>query len=265
MTDTDADAAKPNLESMLPDLKTELGAECNGVIDEHLLMFLQWKPSVSRAAQRFRDMRKWKHENPGMFDDTLRITKDPEIERILAGEFIVSPPGLKTKAGGPVIIGRFRNNDMTDGRTADGVCRSMFYFMDRLLHRPETLQHGITVVHDLRGFDRSKNARLEIAKRLFRGFIGQFPLKINAIYICHAPAVFIGFFKIVSMIMPGKIKSRVTFINDFSELDTVHGVLDPSNLLPEMGGTLEWSVQDWVNEQKLAEESGDWKSLTTLS
>jgi len=70
------------------------------------------------------------------------------------------------------LIGRFRNNDMTDGRTADDVCRMHFYTIDRVMQRPETHIHGITIDHDLRGFNKSKNVLLEIDKRLFRGLIG---------------------------------------------------------------------------------------------
>jgi len=254
----------PTPESLLADLKTELGAECEGVSDEHLLMFLYWKSNVARASQRFRGFVQWRSESKGIFDDSLRITKDPELERLLLSEVIIAPPGLTTKAGGPLLIGRFRNNDMTDGRTADGVVRMMFYTIDQVLKRPETQKHGVTIVHDLRGFDKSKNARLDIVKRLFKGFLGQFPVQIKAIYICQAPLVFIGFFKIVSIFMPKKMKGRIRFIDDFQDLDTVHHIVDSQHLLPEMGGTLEWNVQDWVDEQKRAEESPDWTSLTTF-
>lgn len=42
-------------EELLPALKTELGDAADGVSDENLLKFLRWKPSVERAAGRFRD------------------------------------------------------------------------------------------------------------------------------------------------------------------------------------------------------------------
>jgi len=255
---------KPTPESLLPDLKTELGADAEGVSDEHLLMFLYWKPDTKRAAQRFRGMREWKDTDTGAFDESLRINKDPELERLLLSEVIIAPPGLTTHAGGPLLIGRFRNNDMTDGRTVDDVCRMIFYTIDRVLERPEAQKHGVTIVHDLRGFDKGKNARLEVAKRLFKGFLGQFPIQVKGIYICQAPVMFIGFFKIVSVFMPKKIRDRIRFIDDFKELDTVHKVADPSHLLPEMGGTLEWNVRDWVDECKRDEESGNFQSLTSL-
>ena len=258
------EATEPTPESLLDALKTELGAECEGVSDDHLLMFLYWKPDVSRAAKRFRQLVIWKKESVGIFDESLRVSKDPELERLLLSEVIVAPPGLTTKEGGPILIGRFRNNDMTDGRTTDGCCRMLFYTVDQLMQRPESQKHGVTVVHDLRGFSRSKNASLEVAKRLFKGFLGQFPIQIKGIYICQAPLVFRGFFKIVSVLMPAKLKGRVHFIDSFEELETVHKVADPSHLLPEMGGTLEWNISDWVDEQKRKEENGEFSSLTTL-
>lgn len=254
----------PTPESLLPDLKAELGAECEGVSDEHLLMFLYWKADAQRAAKRFRDLVEWKKTEKGIFDETLRISKDPELERLLMSEVIIAPQGLTTHEGGPLLIGRFRNNDMTDGRTVDGVCRMLFYTIDQVLQRPETQKHGVTIVHDVRGFDKGKNARFEIAKRLLKGFLGQFPIQVKGIYICQAPLVFIGFFKVVSVFLPKKIRDRVRFIDDFTELDTVHKVADPDHLLPEMGGTLEWNVKDWIDEQKRLEESGNFQSLTSL-
>lgn len=262
MTDN-IDNATP--EALLPNLKKELSAEGEGASDEHLLMFLHWKPDVARAAERFRVFRKWRAtEGNDVFNESLRLSKDPELERLVRSEVIVAPPGLRTKAGGPLLIGRFRNNDMTDGRTAEGVCRMFYYTLDQALHRPETQEHGVTVVHDLRGFNRSKNARPKIAQTLFKGLLGNFPIRVNAIYICHASTAFHIFFKLVSLFMPAKVKSRIHFIDEFSDLDTVLGVVDPANLLPEMGGKLEWSVEDWITEQKRAEESGDFKSLTLL-
>jgi len=255
-----------NLQSLLPDLKKELGAECEGVSDEYLLAFLHWKPSVKRAAERFRLFVKWKtsEDNRGMFDETLRLSKDPELERCIASEVIVAPPNLRTNAGGPVLIGRFRNNDMTDGRTVDGVCRMAFYTIDQTLQLPETKVHGLTIVHDVRGFDQTKNANINIAKKLFSAMIGHFPVRIKGIYICHAPLVFYGFFKIVGFFMGKKLRERIHFCDDFGELGSVHKILDPNDLLPELGGTLDFSIKDWVEEQKIKEESGDFKSMTNI-
>ncbi|KAL3937984.1 MAG: hypothetical protein SGARI_001918, partial [Bacillariaceae sp.] len=152
---------------LLPALKEELKEACDGVDDEYLLMFLRWKPDIRRAADRYRTFLKWKDENPGLFDETLRISKDSELERVLQSEVIVGIPGLVTKEGGPLLIGRLRNNDMTDGRTTKDACRMLFYTIDRTLMRQESQEHGITILHDLRGFNRDKNARVEVAKTVF--------------------------------------------------------------------------------------------------
>lgn len=261
------DPTDAKVEALLADLKTELGAECEGVSDEYLLPFLHWKPSVRRASQRFRSFVQWKNldENKGIFDETLRLSKDPELERCIASEVIVAPPNLRTNAGGPVLIGRFRNNDMTDGRTVDGVCRMMLYTVDRVLQSPEAKTHGLTVVHDLRGFDAKKNANINIPKKLFAAMIGHMPIKIKGIYICHAPLIFYGFFRIVSLFMGKKLRERIHFCDDFSDVGTVHDIMNPNDLLTELGGTLEFSIKDWIEEQKIKEESGEWKSLTNVA
>ena len=261
MTEDSSTNNEPTPESLLADLKTELGGECQNVSDDHLLMFLYWKPSIDRAAERFREFVAWKKENERDFGPTLLVSKDPELERLLLSEVMVAPPNLTTKTGSPVLIGRMRNNDMTDGRTVDGVCRMAYYNLDNVLQRPETQKQGVTVIHDLRGFDRFKNARVEIAKRLVKGALNVFPIKVNMVYFVDAPLVFIGFFTIVSFFIPKKIRERVRFISSFDEID----VIDPNNLLQEMGGTLQWSSKEWVDEQKrLEEKGGNRKSLTSM-
>lgn len=265
--DDSIDPDAPSPQSLMQAFKDELGPQCDGVRDEYLLPFLKWKPDVKRAAERYREFLKWKASNKGFFDESLRVSKDPELERLILSEVVVSPPNLLTKKGGPLLIGRFRNNDMTDGRTVDGVCRMLFYTLDQLMQRPETQEHGVTVVHDLRGFDKGKNSRLQIAKRLFHLY-GHFPVQIKAIYICHASSVFMGFFKIVStLVMTKKVRSRIRFVNDFNDLDTKFGVMSPNDLFTDMGGTTEWSVKDWVEDQKRKELSGDstvWSSFTEI-
>jgi hypothetical protein len=245
-------------------LRAELGEElCGGVDDRYLWMFLRWKPSVERAAARYRVFLKWKRENPALFDQSLRITKDPELERLLLKEIIVGPPGLLTKGGGPLLIGRFRNMDFTDGRTTTiDVCRMIFYTLDRTLNRRETQDYGVTILHDLRDFDIAKNVRIEVPKTVFRGLFGHFPLRVNGIYLWKAPAFFRPFFRIVShLLMPKKVRERVHFIDDLSEVESI---IDTDSLLTELGGKLVWSSYDWVEENKQEELSGTMKSLTDI-
>jgi hypothetical protein len=248
--------------TLLPDLKKELGEDCIGVDDEQLLKFLYWKPNIERASKRYRDFLSWKTANPGIFDDTLRVSKDPELERCLLSEVLVSPPLLLTKQGGPILIGRLRNNDMTDGRTCDGVCRMIFYKIDAIVNRPETQSHGVTIIHDLTGFNKSKNFKLEVAKKLFHGLFGQFPVHIAAVYVCKAPSLVRAFFKLISnIVMTKKVRERIHFIDDFSGLSDV---IDEDSLLVELGGTLEWNTKDWIEEQKKKELDGSMKSLTDI-
>lgn len=44
-----------DVKTLLPALKEELGSDCLGVDDEHLIKFLHWKPNIERAAGRYRD------------------------------------------------------------------------------------------------------------------------------------------------------------------------------------------------------------------
>lgn len=59
-------------------------------------------------------------------------------------------------------------------------------------------------------------------------------MKIRGIYILDAPWFFKGVFKIVSMLMPAKIRARVYFLKDISEF---YDIVDQNSLLEEYGGT----------------------------
>lgn len=247
---------------LLPALKEELKEACEGVDEYYLLMFLRWKQNITRAADRYRSFLKWKDENPGLFDQSLRVSKDPELVRLLESEVIVTIPGLTTKEGGPLLIGRLRNNDMTDGRTVEGVSRMLFYTVDRTLTQQNAQDYGLTILHDLRGFNREKNARVAVAKAVFHALLGHFPIRVKAIYIWQAPWFFFPFFTIVStMVMPKKIRNRVHFIDDLSE---IQDVVDQQSLLVELGGTLEWSAKDWVEDCKQKETEGNFISMTNI-
>jgi hypothetical protein len=247
---------------LLPALRAELGDVALSVSDDDLLRFLRWKPVVSRAADRFRVHLKWKQANPGLFDETLRISDDPELERLLQSEVIVIPPSAKTKVGGPIVIGRLRNNDMKDGRTVKGVCRMLMYTFDRLMEREEMQLHGVTVVHDLKGLDRSRNLHIDIPKTVFGAMIGHFPMRINAIYLWNAPFWFSSFFSVASLlILPKKVRKRVHFIATLEELDSV---MDRDLLMTELGGKTEFSSSEWVQEQKERELNGSFVSMTNM-
>eukprot|EP00934_Nitzschia_sp_Nitz4_P005762 Nitzschia sp. Nitz4//scaffold226_size53432//13656//14459//NITZ4_006694-RA/size53432-processed-gene-0.15-mRNA-1//1//CDS//3329542730//5752//frame0 len=250
------------VQKLLPDLRKELGEDAQSVSDEHLLKFLRWKTDVKRAAQRFHAHLDWKRRNPGLFDETLRVSQDAELERLLKCEVVVAPPQSKTRIGGPVIVGRLRNNDMTDGRTTRDVCRSLFYTLDRVLENPLAQSHGVTIVHDLRGFDRSKNVHLDIPRTLLGGIIGHFPIKIRNIYLMDAPWGFKALFSFVStMLFPRKLKERCHFVDDKGD---VYKDVEKSMLLTELGGEVQFDVSEWIQQQKERELGGAFSTLTDM-
>jgi len=258
---------------LLPLLREELASELDAVAvmtDEQLVPFLRWKPNVARAAQRVRAFLSWKRDNPHLFDETLRLSQDDPLCRVLASRFIVAPPELKTKpndpndkGGSPVLIGRLRNNDLRDGRTVDDVCRALFYTLDRLLETPASSEQGIVILHDLRGFSPSKNADLGIPKTLFGALFGHFPVRIKAIYLLNAPFFFHAFFQMVStLLFPAKVKARCKFIKSLKEIEDVVDI----DLLPrDVGGNAdEFDVEAWMEEQKQRELNGTLVTMTTI-
>jgi hypothetical protein len=258
-----ADELNAKATDLLPNLRDELGDLSTDISDAHLLKFLRWKPDVKRAAGRFHAHLEWKQKNPGLFDDSLRITKDKELERLLQTDVLVAPPQCRTKVGGPLLIGRLRNYDMKDGRTPNDVCRMFFYNLDRVLEDPEAQLHGVTIVHDLRGFDNTKNVHIEIPKTLFRGIIGHFPIRIRAIYFLDAPWSFGAFFSVFSkLFFPAKVRERCHFVMDRSE---IYNDIDQSMLIKDLGGDVEFDSSAWVEEQKEREINDTLFSMTNMA
>ena len=199
-----------NYPELLAELKTELSSDLKDLVDdeetarlmdEHLVKFLYWKPSVPRAAQRFRSFIKWIKENPwavGSDDDTkdmplLLASQDDSLKRILSCRMIIAPEGLRSKSGsgadpnskgGPVIIGRLRYNNMSDGRTPQDVCRMMFYLVDHFVldKHGRAMEEGVTIFHDMTGLSL-QNLHPEIPKLLFRVCLDLFSLWHRIVYV----------------------------------------------------------------------------------
>ena len=248
---------------LLNDLRKELGSAAIGVTDEKLVKFLEWKLSVDRAAERFRAFLSWKRDNPTLFDDTLRIASDPELERVLKSEVIITMPGLETKTKSPLLVGRLRNNDMHDGRTVSDVSRTILYNLDRLLECPESTTKGITILHDLRGFNPSKNADIRIPKTLAPALFGTFPIRVESIFLLNAPWIFKSFFTMVStLFFPKKMKERMHFIDS---LDDIKDIIDTDSLPKDVGGKLEFNVEEWVQKLKDREADASFATMTTIS
>ena len=137
-------------EELLPSLKKELQNDCIVSKDYNLVKFLNWKSNVKRAAGRYRGLQTWKSQNEFAFTNLL-ASQDESLKRVLESEVLVAPEGMVDKQGRTVLVGRLRNNDMSDGRTPRDVVRMFIYTIDRVLENPAAQQNGIVVFHDLTG------------------------------------------------------------------------------------------------------------------
>jgi len=242
---------------LLPSLKEELGDLANGVSDANLLKFLYWKTDVSRASERFRAYVTWSKENPWAFD-SLEASKDGQLKKLLMDNIVIGPESLVSKDGGAVLVGRLRNNDMTDGRTPQEVCRLILYLIDRALEREEAQIHGVTIFHDLSGLGRN-NVHPGIPKLLLKGILGHFPLRINGFYLLNAPWFFRTFVSTAVMtFFPKKLKQRTHFIDS---LDDLHKYINKEKLLKEHGGELDFDTKAWVENQCERERNGTRETL----
>jgi len=242
---------------LLPEFRNVLGSTAEGVPDKTLLKFLHWKPDIKRASERFQKHIQWRKDNPFFFDEDppLAASKDPNLKRVLESEVVVAPEGFVDKEGNTLLIGRFRNNNMEDGRTARDVVRMVLYTIDRVLEKEDAQINGVAVFHDMNGMSR-KNIDPAIPKLLLRAIIGNWPLRIQGVYILNAPFFFHGIFRIVSIFMSSKLRQRIRFIRDISEIP-----VDVENLLVEHGGTREHNAKEWVQAQIERENNGTVDSL----
>ena len=257
MTSTE-DELKANALKQLPDFKAKLGPSAEGVSDESLQKFLLWKPSINRAVERFQAHTKWRKQVPWAFDSTpLKASQDDNLRRVLESEVLVAPEGVVAKDGSTVMYGRLRNNDMSDGRTVEDVIRMILYTMDRALERESTQLHGLTLFHDMKDVTQA-NIHVGIPKILFNAIIGHFPLRITAIYVLNAPLFVRGLFKVVSLTFPSKVRARMHFVSDMSE---VLKAIDQDSLLPEHGGKVDHDQKKWVESQIKRETDGTMQSL----
>eukprot|EP00980_Cylindrotheca_fusiformis_P003497 scaffold781_cov132-Cylindrotheca_fusiformis.AAC.16 len=261
--------SEDQIKELLPGLKealAERGVNDRTVLDDDaaLLQFLRWKPTVTRASERIRAFLEWKKGNTGLFDESLRVTRDEELVRLLRSKVIVMGTyGLKTKEGSPILIVRLRNNDMSDGRTVEGVSRMMFYTIDRLLELPESCDDGITILLDLRGFNPAKNAHVGIPKTIFRAIFGHFPIRIKNIYLLNAPFVFHATFRMISsLFFPSKVKARCHFIKS---VDALKDVLDIELLPRDLNGKNDdFSIDEWIEKHRKRELDGTLVTMTNV-
>jgi hypothetical protein len=243
---------------LLPALKEELKEAADDVSDEILLRYLHWKPNAKRAADRFRLFQKWHNDNLWAHTNLKLTQDDTKLKKHILDNIIIAPETLVTKDGCNVLVGRLRNNDLSDGRTPEEVCRMIFYIMDRVLERQSAQENGVVIFHDMKGVSKN-NVNSGIPKLLLKAIIGTFPLKIKGIYLLNAPFFVKPIFSVISTLMfSKKLKERVHYVNS---LDDIYEVIDKDLLLVEHGGKLEFDSKAWVDKQIERETNSDFSSI----
>jgi hypothetical protein len=250
-----AEKLKETALGLLPGFRNELDLNSDSKCfpdDNSLLRFLYWKPNIHRAKERYHKLRDYHRNNPWAFG---KVNDDPVLKRVLESEVIVAPDGMLDKMGRAVVVGRLRNNDMSDGRTAKDVARMAVYTIDRLLERPEAQTKGVVVMHDLKGLSRS-NVDPGIPKLIFEALLGHFPLRIQGIYLLDAPFFFKLLFNVIGIMMPTKLKQRTHFVSSIDEIP-----IEKSELLVEHGGNRVHDQKAWVELQTKREQDGSMISV----
>lgn len=224
--------------------------------DERLELFLHRDDmDVKQAADRF--VKYWekrleyfgpdKFHLPMSLDGALR--DDSAALRTGAWKFLPRPD-----ASGRRILQYTSSLNTMEGYTRDSMIRAMWYMFEATLEYPEA-RRGVVLLA------WSKNLTLwnidrKLTLAMFELENEVFPLKLRAIHSCRPPSVLLHFFKpIVLAILGKRFRPRwLVHMEEGSELANVlQGFgIDKDTLSSEMGGTLNFNHNIWLNERQAA-------------
>mmetsp|Transcript_1432 Transcript_1432/g.2092 ORF Transcript_1432/g.2092 Transcript_1432/m.2092 type:complete len:255 (-) Transcript_1432:1133-1897(-) len=226
------------MDSLVSQIKEKLGPPFSlneKAHDENILKFLNWKPDASRAFERMESFEKWRLSCSYAFDaPPLLASSDPLLEKLLKAGIVLAPKDLRSKDGCCVLITRLRLNSMSENKSRpEDFARMVFYMADRVLETANGQKNGLIIFHDLSGL-RLSNLDIKIPKLLLPGLVGTFPLKIQGVYVLKAPWFFKQMFKGLQFLFPSKLKSRIYFLKDLTE---IYNIIERNELPQEYGGT----------------------------
>uniref|UniRef100_A0A6U1LXJ2 CRAL-TRIO domain-containing protein n=1 Tax=Fibrocapsa japonica TaxID=94617 RepID=A0A6U1LXJ2_9STRA len=207
-------------------LRQELGLENEDECkqsDAILIKFVGWKADLARQAQCWQNLQQWKSENKELLTPPLRLTQDPDLKRLIQ-EGIMTQPPITDKDGRPILFGRLRLNNTSDGRTAEMVARMAMYNIEVMLNRPEAISNGIVVVHDFSGLKMS-NIMPRVPALILDVILGhKLPIRVAGVYFVNAPFFFPAVKAIIGAGMTPKMRKRLHRVPSLDTLSTILGV-----------------------------------------
>eukprot|EP00884_Botryococcus_braunii_P013999 jgi/Botrbrau1/225/Bobra.0022s0204.1 len=203
-----------------------------GLSDEYLLRYLRAEVfDVNKTFERLQFQSKWRSD----YVPTGFISEDevrPEIEdgKCFALEKC-------TKDGRPVTIVFAARHLRRKGRDMAIHKRSCVYFMD-ILGMMATASGGdgnICGIYDLRGCGMD-NLDLAVGKQLVQTLTTHYPERLGEVFIVSIPALWVTFWKALSIFLPESTKGKIHFVADLESAKNLHPTL--LEILPEpYGGT----------------------------
>eukprot|EP00741_Cyanophora_paradoxa_P020018 tig00021181_g19320.t1 len=234
-------------------LKDGTGVDYNAYATEEILLrcLRARKYDVDRATQLFENLARWLHEmgapsGAPCWDLFSARALEPHLRLQFA-----RLTGARDREGRPILnLDNGKNSPHLSVSQPKDYIRVLYYLVDVALRSPEAQGKGVVVLHDMSDLTLSK-----LDPRLPRRILGciqnRFPMRVAKVLIYRPPWFFSLLFPIVRRFMKEKMRRRVEQVGDDPAALLQH--VDAENLLPELGGRLQYDHNAWL-AARIAEE-----------
>jgi len=228
---------------LLQNFKAKNGQLCSSYSDEFVMSCLfARRLDTDRALALLQNNLKWRKEK-----GLMNIPKMSELDIRLFDPYH-NIPGSRTKTGNNITYMSIRK--VTPGVepfTIATLCKWMawFNFVGVFADGMDGPRHGICLVGDFSEIGW-KNFDVDYNKANAALWQDVFPGRPKRFLIVNPPLIFSAIFKIMSTFLKKKIVNRFTTV----ELKDIPKYIDKSNLLASMGGSFEYSHDQYVANLK---------------
>lgn len=133
------------------------------------------------------------------------------------------------------------------------------YTLAYMFEHDDLQLHGCTYVETMEGFSffnamfMGKKLEDKEQQKLMSAGLDTFPMRIREIYLIHQPSWFSVFWAIVKLFIKAKLAKRLHLLGQNTA--ALHEVVDPANLPPEFGGTLDEPLTKFLDDMEAQEKA----------
>jgi len=174
----------------------------------------------------------WEHASELVLDDI--ILKEMATCKVMT-------PNARGKAGAQIIYFIPRFYDPRESNPLS-VFRMTYYMINRLVSDIQTQRNGFLIIVDLMGTGW-RNCDLKLPGMFVKMMQNRFSGRLHLVLILYPPKLFRMMFGMVRPFIPEKYLCKIRVVTPTELFQYV----DPSNLLPDYGGTMAFNQNDYIN------------------